>query len=164
VTARHVGIRRVAVGAVAAIAFAIAYVIIAPPARRWAAEHVVAPALATAADSETAITVRPRASPPSVVVDGPAGELAAYSIPLGIMFAIPALLLIAIAPGRPYWLLFGAFLVVLGLLDLAAVGAGVAWGRSWFTVHQFVDLYVIRPSSIAIPLLLLEYHRRRVAP
>jgi hypothetical protein len=140
------------------VAFALVYLVAAPPVRRWAAEHVAAPILAASAGS--AMSVAPRASPPSVVVHTEDRELAAYSVPLGVLFFIPALLLIGVAPHRPYWVLFGAYLILLGLLDLGVVAAGLAWWSGWLAVHQFLDGYVIRPTSIAVPLLFLDHHRR----
>jgi hypothetical protein len=143
----------VALGAGAAAAFALVYVLLAPPARRWVAEAVVAPALASLPRA-AGLEVLPTADPPSVVVGTAGAALAAYSIPLGVLFFIPALLLLAVAPDRPYWLIFAAYLVLVGLIDLAAA-AGIHWGRAGFVLHEFLDGYVIRPTSIAVPLWML---------
>jgi len=154
------GARRVALGAGAAIAFAVVYLLVAPPTRRWVAESLAAPALAAVPAHVAGTTVAARASPPAVLVEGDGTTLAAYSIPLGVLFFLPALLLLALAPGRPWWLIFAAVLLALGLLDLVAVAAGIRWGRAGFVAHEFMDSYVIRPASIAVPLLML-YARRR---
>jgi hypothetical protein len=154
------GIRRTAIGVVAAAVFAVAYVLAAPSARGWAAEHLVAPILTAAAGDDAGLTVSAAADPPSVVVSARAAQLASYSIPLGVLFFLPALLLIVVAPDRPYWALFAGYLVLIGLIDLGVVAAGLAWSRAWLTAHLFIDSYVIRPTSIAVPLLFLEHHRR----
>ena len=78
-----------------------------------------------------------------------------YSVPLGILFFLPALLLIGAAPRRPWWLVHAAVLLALGALDLAVVAAGLRWGSGWLTLHTFIEGYVIRPASIAVPLVLL---------
>jgi hypothetical protein len=147
-----------ALGAGAAAAFALVYLLLAPPARRWTAEAVVAPAL-SALPAASAVDVTPRADPPSVLVSSAGAELAAYSIPLGFLFFVPALLLLAVEPTRQYWLYFAAYLVVLGLVDFAAVSAGIQWGRAGFVLHQFIDSYLIRPTSIALPLWMLFGHK-----
>ena len=143
-----------ALGAGAAAAFALIYLLLAPPARRWTAEAVVAPALA-ALPTASVVDVTPRADPPSVLMTSAGAELAVYSIPLGFLFFVPALLLLVAAPARPYWLWFAAYLVVLGLVDFAAIAAGIQWGRAGFVLHQFIDSYLIRPTSIALPLWML---------
>jgi hypothetical protein len=148
------------VGAAAAAVFAVAYLLVAPPARGWTAEKIVAPVLAAAGGHDASLTVSARADPPSVLIHARAAQLAAYSIPLGVLFFLPTLLLIAVAPDRPYWGLFASYLVLIGLIDLGVVAAGLAWSGGWFTAHQFIDGYVIRPTSIAVPLLFLEHHRR----
>ena len=89
------GFRRVAIGAGAAAVFAVLYLLVAPPARRWTAEHVAAPILNAAAGPDAGVTITPRADPPSVLVSTSATELAAYSIPLGVLFFVPTLLLLA---------------------------------------------------------------------
>jgi hypothetical protein len=153
--------RRVAVGLGAAAVFTLVYLVAAPPTRRWVAEHVAAPVIAATAGP--GLNVAPRASPPSVVVSTGSRALAAYSVPLGVLFFLPALLLLAVAPDRPYWMLFAAYLIAVGVLDLGVVAAGTAWGGGWFAFHQFLDGYVIRPTSIAVPLLFLDHHRRATA-
>lgn len=154
------GWRRTAIGFGAAAAFAVVYLLVAPPARRWTAEHVAAPILDAAAGRGGGVVVTPRDDPPSVMVSAGANELAAYSIPLGVLFFVPTLLLLAIAPDRPYPLVFIAILLTLGLVDLAAVAAGLQWGRAGFIVHSFIESYVTRPASIAVPLWFLYGHRR----
>ncbi len=151
--------RRIALGAGAAAAFALVYLLLAPPARRWCAESVFAPALAGLPGAER-VSVEARLDPPGVRVRAGGSELAAYSVPLGLLFFVPALLLLAAAPSRPYWLWFAGYLLLLGLVDLAAIAAGIQWGRAGFVVHQFLDAYVIRPTSIAVPLWMLFAGRK----
>jgi hypothetical protein len=145
-------------GVAAAALFTAVYLLLAPPARRWTAEVVVAPILGAVSSR---VDVTPRPSPPSVAVEAGGEPVVVYSVPLGILFFLPALLLVALAPDRPWWLVHAAVLLVLGALDLAVVAAGLRWGGGWLTLHAFIDGYVIRPASIAVPLLLL--HRGRAA-
>jgi hypothetical protein len=142
--------------ALAAGAVLVLFGVLGPPLRRAAAERALAPLVARAA--RPGAEVAAVASPPSVVLrheaGGGRGE-ASYSVPGGLLWLLPCLLLAAAAPRRPLWLWLAGLLFALGALDLAAFlagAAGAAWGLG---LHEVLSAYVVRAVGAGGALLML---------
>ncbi len=152
--------RRILVGMAAAGALALVYFAAWQPVRTWMVEGAAYPALrAIATERAARFEVEVRSVPPAVVIRG-VGEEFAWAAPAGAYFLVPSLLLVGIAPHRPYWAFCGAFLVVVGTLGLGATAVGVGWADWGFALARFLDTYVARPASLAAPLLALTQSLR----
>jgi hypothetical protein len=97
------------------------------------------------------------ASPPSVWGGGGA---ATYSVPGGLPFLVPGLLLAA-APRRPYWLILWAVLMALGAVMFGAFVLGTEGVPAGLPVTSFLQNYIVPPLGLGVALLLLARHRQR---
>ena len=159
-------------GAVLAVALLAAYAVAVRPARMWAAEHVAFPALA-AIDTDRArgfavtqipgradaVWAIPRAllatATPSDVVYGQRDRVAEWAVPVGVLFVLPAMLLVAVFPTRPYWLWLLGYHVAIGLAGFAVFALGVAYVEPAFALYTFSRTYLTETVSLVLPLLLL---------
>jgi len=129
------------------------------PIRTVLATKVVHPLVRIATDEPTeAVT-----SPPSVRVTLVDREVA-YSIPGGIHLLIPGLLLVALAPRKPYWLVLWVTLLGMGLILLFLFFLGLAGFGTSFVIGDFIRGYVVPPVSLGLALLLLSQNRRQTTP
>ncbi|HYE94774.1 MAG TPA: hypothetical protein VD962_01080 [Rubricoccaceae bacterium] len=127
------------------------------PARSALAVHVVAPTLTAL----TGTPVEPVDKPPSVRTRS-LPEARTFSIPAGLHFLLPGLLLVIVAPRRPYWLVLWGLLLALGLVMLGAFGLGLAGVPGGFVAHGFLHVYVVPAASLGAALFLLYgAHLRR---
>lgn len=140
----------------------VAYATIWRPARAVLTRHLAYPVL-TSVDTERARTFNPtlkagglsialRSSEPSV-------SGGAFRAPVGILFLLPALFLVAFFPYRPYWFYFWGVHLVLGLLQLGAVALGVGWTDWGFVLNSFLRGYVVQGVSLAAPIVALYLSR-----
>jgi hypothetical protein len=157
-------------GLVFLIALLAGYVGVVRPARLWVAEHVAYPALA-ALDTPRAQTLRVVRLPhrpdavwaiptrlggdPAVAVQDHRDEVGEWAAPVGVIFLLPALFLIAAYPDRPYWLWLLAYHVVLGVVSLGVFAVGVGWFEPAFAVYTFSRTYLAEAVSLVVPLLLV---------
>ena len=159
-------------GAVFAVALLAAYAVALRPARMWVAERVAYPALA-AIDTPRARTLAvvrldgradavwavPRAlvgpASPAEVVATERAAVAEWAVPVGVLFVLPAMLLVAVYPTRPYWLWLLAYHVAIGLAGFAVYALGVAYAEPAFALYTFSRTYLTESVSLVLPLLLL---------
>lgn len=156
------------------LAFAAAllavYVAAVRPARMWAAEAVVYPALAAIdtprartlqivrtprrADAVWAVPARLGADPEAAIQDH-RPEVAEWAAPVGVVFLLPALFLVAAFPARPYWLYLLAYHLGLGAVSFGVFALGVGWFEPAFAVYTFSRTYLAETVSLVVPLLLV---------
>ncbi|MEM6287654.1 MAG: hypothetical protein AAF845_10900 [Bacteroidota bacterium] len=164
------GRHRRIVGLAGAAVLLVAYIGAVRPARLWTAEHVAYPLL-RAVDTPRAealdiarVPRRPDAvwAIPSRLGVGPEAaiqnhrdEVAEWAAPIGVIFLLPAMFLVAAYPTRPYWLWLLAYHVVLGLVSLAVFALGVGWFEPAFAVYTFSRTYLAEAVSLVVPLLLV---------
>lgn len=163
--------------ALAVLLFA-GYVFGMRPARWWAAEHVAHPLLQTISTERArsfevvriarrpdAVFALPRAALGAVPADPPALDAALdafvrtqdppqWAAPVGVLFLLPGLFLIALFPDRPYWAWLLAYHVVLGVVAFGAFALGLAAWAPAFKLYTFARTYLAETVSLAVPLLL----------
>ena len=159
-------------GAALALALLALYVVAMRPARHWVAEHVAYPAFASIETPRAqALTVARTPGRPDAVWAYPtalaAGRdaqtvvyqdrdaVAEWAAPAGVIFLLPALLLVAVYPGRPFWLWLLGYHVALGLVSGLVFALGVAYVEAAFAVYTFSRTYLAEAVSLVVPLLLL---------
>ena len=126
------------------------------PIRTVLATRVVHPLVQLATDEPTEAV----ASPPSVRV-ALADREVAYSIPGGIHLLIPGLLLVALAPRKPYWFVLWVVLLGIGLILLLLFLLGLTGFGTSFAVGDFIQSYAVPPVSLGLAFLLLSQNRRQ---
>jgi hypothetical protein len=89
----------------------------------------------------------------TVTVVGPDGSRSTMRSPGGILFLLPAVILIAAYPRRPYWLAVAAYVVSFDAVLLALLSAGVAWGDWAFALFAFLSGDVRMATFLGSPLL-----------
>lgn len=163
--------------ALAALLFA-GYVLGIRPARWWATEHVAHPLLQQISTerAETFEVVRiarrpdavfalPRAALGPVPADPVAADAALdafvrtqdppqWAAPVGVLFLLPGLFLIALFPDRPYWAWLLGYHVALGVVAFGAFALGLAAWAPAFKLYTFARTYLAETVSLAVPLLL----------
>jgi len=150
----------------------LVYLLLWSPVRRGIVVHGVYPVLnAAATEGEATVTLNTAAGVVRIDVarkktssmhsgrDLPEFWRGTLAAPAGVKFLLPALFLVVLAPGRPYWLYFGAGHLVLGGL---ALGSGVVllhaptYGEP---LLRFVQSYATDAYSLGVPALVLIAHR-----
>lgn len=159
-------------GAVLAVALLALYVVALKPARLFVAEHVAYPAFASIETPRAeALTVARTPGRPDAVWAYPtalaAGRdaqtvvyenrdaVAEWAAPVGVIFLLPALLLVAVYPSRPFWLWLLGYHVVLGVVSAFVFALGVGYVEAAFAVYTFSRTYLAEAVSLVVPLLLL---------
>ena len=148
----------------------LVYLLLWSPARRMLVAHGTYPVLEASADGVPQASVRLNASAGVVRVDVareafPSADVAnergadawrgTLAAPAGVKFLLPALFLVVLAPGRLYWLAFGAGHLAFGALEL---GSGIvlvhapAYGEP---LLRFVQSYATDAYSLGVPALVL---------
>lgn len=147
--------REVLVRIVAVALFVAGFQVIWQPSRSAIAMRVATSLLADIGDG-SGFEIEGKRSPAAVVATG-GSESAPYSfsIPGGLHFLIPGLILIAYAPRRLYWLGLFCILIGIGFLSFCAFALGVSGILAGFLVHDFVQQYVIPPVSMAFPIWMI---------
>jgi len=141
----------------------IAYVGVIRPARTWMGPNVLAP-IVQSVDTERAATHRVRAAPMTVIVTGgPDGARTTMRSPGGILFLLPAVILMAVYPRRPYWLAVAAYVVLFDAALLLLLCAGVAWGDWAFALFAFLSGDVRMGTLLGFPLVVFWLRRREDA-
>lgn len=155
--------------ALAAVLLGI-YVIAVRPARLWIAEAVVLPTLA-ALDTPRAGTFTVVQTPrrPDAVwavpnrlgadaeeaIQDHRSEVAEWAAPVGVIFLLPALFLIAAFPTKPYWLYLLAYHLALGVVSFGVFAVGVGWFEPAFALYTFSRTYLAETVSLVVPVLLV---------
>ena len=152
----------------AAVLF-VAYYGAVRPARVWLAESVAGPVFASL-DTPRAQGYQLEQPPGrrSVVWAVPRDATPAeretrraqWSAPLGALFLMPALFLIAVFPLRLYWLVLLVYHAVLGVAAFVAFYVGLGWFAPAFMLYEFSQTYVTETISLVVPLLLWLAGRR----
>ena len=159
-------------GAVLALALLAAYVGALKPARLWVAEHVAYPAFASidTPRARTLTVARTPGRPDAVwayptalaagrdaqtVVTQDRDAVAEWAAPVGVIFLLPALLLVAVYPTRPFWLWLLGYHLALGVASAFVYALGVGYVEAAFAVYTFSRTYLAEAVSLVVPLLLL---------
>jgi hypothetical protein len=153
-------------GPVLAVLIAATYFVAGRPVRELLTAHVAFPALEEAADWSPELRVTLSDERRSVQIDrvNPPVRLASYSAPGGGSFLLGALVLAALFPARPYWLILLAWHAVAGAAGLGALLYGVSGELSGYWVHRFVVRYALDAPSLVLAVLgVVEARRRRRA-
>lgn len=142
----------------------IVYVFAWSPARTQIMAHVAGPVLHHAGSPKSDASVQVNRGAGTVRIQLPGdrggGTLAA---PAGVQFLLPALVLVFLAPHRPYWLPFWAGHVALsGLMLLGWVVALLGIGGGVY-VAQFTKAYLLDAYSLGVPTFVWA-HRFSVFP
>lgn len=155
-------------------AMLVAYYGAVRPARVWLAEDVAGPVLASldtprARSYELQQPPRRRSVVWAVPRDATPADVevrrAQWAAPLGALFLMPALFLVAVFPLRLYWLALLGYHAVLGVASFAAFYVGLGWFEPAFMVYEFSQTYVAETISLVVPLLLwLAGRRAQAAP
>jgi hypothetical protein len=138
------------------------YVVAGRPARVMLTERVALPALRAVDTQRAASFSVERAGRLMIRMrrdenDAPSG----FRAPAGTLWLVPAMMLIALCPRRPYWAYLWLLHLGLGLLSVAALAAGLAWGDAGFVANGFLRAYAIPAVSFAAPVLMWRQARRR---
>jgi hypothetical protein len=137
----------------------VGYVWMWRPARAWLPEHVLVPMLETVSTS--------RADQFAISSSGvglhvsSSGSSAHMRTPAGILFVLPAAILLGIYPRRPYWAYLWVYQMALGALMLGALGLGIGWTDAGFTVYRFLSGDVYMGTSLAAPLVAYGVQRQQ---
>jgi len=134
-----------------------AYIWVWRPARAWIGTNVLVPAVQSV-ETERARSFDVAPQPLGVSVSSETMGTGMRA-PGGILFLLPALLLVAAFPRRPYWLYLWGYHLGLGALLLGTLCLGVAWADGAFTVHQFLKGPVRTGTSLAAPILAVWVSR-----
>lgn len=91
----------------------------------------------------------------------PTNQSVAMRTPGGLLLLLPAVLLVAAFPLRPYWIYLWVYHMLIGgvmLLLLCAGLQGAGWGVE---AYRFVSGHLYMGTSLAAPLLALWVERSR---
>lgn len=149
----------------------VTYVFLLRPLRGWVADDVATPVLLHL-EAKSASAAQVVASPPARTVQvrvppengeaGPRVQHIGFGMPGGITFLLPALVLAAWSPRRPYWLYFLGVHVAVAVVAFLAIAAGLAYGRWGFVAFHFIDGYILDALSLAAavaPFILAQRNR-----
>ena len=145
------------------------YVAAMRPAREWAATHVARPLFeAVGTPRARAFVVATTPARPDAVYAVPRrlydgrdlrqlareGGTAEWSAPVGVLFLLPAMFLLARFPTRAFWLVLLGYHLAVGALSLAVFAVGLGWFEPAFEVYLFTRTYLTESVSLVVPLLL----------
>lgn len=160
---------RAALGLGLAAVMLVAYYAAVRPARVWLAEDVAGPILASLdtprarsfqlqqpPGRRSVVWAVPRDATPATVE----ARRAQWAAPLGALFLMPALFLVAVFPLRLYWALLLGYHAALGVAAFLAFYVGMGWFAPAFGLYTFSQTYVAETISLVIPLLLFLAGRR----
>jgi hypothetical protein len=126
------------------------------PARDWLSGHVAAPLLRQV-DTPRAQQYTIHGAPDRIVEIRTANRsapVATFMTPAGALFVVGGVLLLLLAPWRPYWLYLGLYQLLLGAGMLATLAVGLGWTDAGFVVYDFLRGTVYPGTSLAAPLLV----------
>ena len=145
------------------------YLVALRPARLWTAAHVARP-LFEAVDTPRAraFVVAMTPTRPDAVFAVPRdrfdgrdlrqlareGGVAEWAAPVGVLFLLPAMFLVAVFPTRPFWVVLLGYHVAVGVLSTAVFAVGLGWFEPAFRVYLFTRTYLTESVSLVVPLLL----------
>jgi hypothetical protein len=134
-----------------------AYVTLLRPARVWVGREVMTPIAQKVVASEC----RASAVPLGVAVHCQARQFSrSMRVPGGVLFVVPAMLLIFFFPGRPYWLWLGGYVVLLGAVSYLAFCIGAGGATAGFTVAGFLQGDIRLATCLGSPVIALWLTRR----
>lgn len=152
-----------------ALLLLVAYFGAVRPARVWLAEDVAGPAFYAIETerSERFVLQQPEgrrsvvlAVPRDATPEDVEARTAQWSAPIGSLFVMPALFLIAVFPLRLYWLALLLYHAVLGAVAFVLFYLGLGWFAPAFMLYDFSQTYVAETISLVLPLLLWLAGRR----
>ena len=145
------------------------YVVALRPARLWTAAHVARPlfeAVETPRASGFVLAVSP--GRPDAVYAVPRdradgrdaqqlereGGVAEWAAPVGVLFILPAMFLLAAFPARLFWLGLLGYHVAVGAVSMGVFAVGLGWFDPAFAMYTFARTYLTESVSLVVPLLL----------
>lgn len=142
-------------GVVFAVLIGLAYALLIRPGREAFAEHVAYPLFASIG-TEHAQAMRMEMQPqrPESVFAVSSERTVDWSAPVGMLFAFPAMFLIAVFPFRKYWFYLLLYHILLGITGFLLFIIGIAWLNLAFDVYLFARTYFAETVSLAVPVLL----------
>ena len=158
------------VGLGLAVVLLALYITVVRPARLWMAEHMAYPLLASVdtpraetleiartprrPDAVWAVPVRLGGGPEAAIRDH-RDDVAEWAAPVGVIFLLPAMFLVAAFPTRPYWVWLLGYHLALGVVSLGVFAVGVGWFEPAFALYTFSRTYLAEAVSLVVPLLLV---------
>ncbi|GAB5534175.1 MAG: hypothetical protein Rubg2KO_04240 [Rubricoccaceae bacterium] len=88
-------------------------------------------------------------------------DVAQWVAPVGILFLLPAMFLIAAFPLRPFWLYLLAYHLVVGGVSFGVFALGVAYLDAAFELYRFSRTYLTEAVSLGVPALIWLRARTR---
>lgn len=140
----------------------LAYVGAWRPARSWLAHQVLYPAFSSI-ETERADEYRLRKAPLGVAAHSTDRRTRRFRVPVGILFLLPALILVLLFPDRPYWLYLWLYLVALGGLGGVSFGIGLGWTSWGFHLQAILTGHFRTATSLGAPVLVWQLYRPRVS-
>ena len=157
-------------GALFAVALLALYVTAIRPARLWTAAYVARPlfeAIDTPRARGYAVLVSPNRpdavyAVPVATADGRDPQqlerediaVAEWAAPVGVLFILPAMFLVAVFPTRLFWAGLLGYHVAIGAVSLAVFAVGLGWFAPAFGLYTFARTYLTESVSLVVPLLL----------
>lgn len=143
---------------------AVVYLTALRPARVALATHVAAPAfeaIETEGSDRYIVEPSPRGGADVYVVpvdaetdDERQAGTAVWASPLGALFVVPAMFLVAVFPDRPYWLYLMGYHLVVGVVASLVFAVGLSVFEPAFALYTFSRTYLTETVSLVVPLLL----------
>lgn len=161
--------RRLLERALAVAVFVVVYVLMWRPLRVWIAQELVVGllnAIGPVLDFSYAFASfghSPIVSASPLFDVGLQDSVRQWRMPGGMFFLLGGGLLVAYAPRRLHWLAFLGFSLVLGCMSFVAFLVGLRGATTGFEIQLFIDVYLIRPLSLGIPLLVIFRPFDRIA-
>lgn len=142
-------------GLIFAALIAVSNMVLLRPAREVLTRDIAFPLFSLIA-TERAQTIKIKLHPQiskAILVTTSRREVR-WGAPVGTLFALAAMFLVAVFPFKKYWLYLLLYHVVLGITGMLLFMVGIAWLDLAFDVYDFSRTYFAETVSIAIPVLL----------
>ena len=154
----------------------VAYIGGIRPVREWSASHIAYPAfeaidtprshalqLVQTPERPEAVFALPREvgdrDEIQTLVRQP--DVAQWVAPVGVLFVLPAMFLIAVFPLRPYWVYLLIYHLAVGVLSFGVFALGVGYLDAAFELYRFSRTYLTEAVSLGVPALIWLRARTR---
>lgn len=147
----------------------VVYIVAIRPVRDWSASRVAYPVFASI-DTPRSRSLRLVQTPqrPEAVfalpgeVDVPEEiqertrqpDVAQWVAPVGVLFLLPAMFLLAVFPLRPFWVYLLGYHLAVGLVSFGVFALGVAYWDAAFELYRFSRTYLTEAVSLGVPALI----------
>ena len=156
-------------GVVLAGLLLVGYLGVVRPARNWSAAHLAYPAfeaidtprsrslqLVRAPQRPEAVFALPNEviAPEEILDRIRQPDVAQWVAPVGVLFLLPAMFLIAAFPQRPFWLYLLGYHLLVGVVSSVVFAVGVGYWDAAFELYRFSRTYLTEAVSLGIPALI----------